>query len=65
MVSPNGQYTLTVQTGGNVVVTGNGCTIWSAGTTGSGNYLTMQADGNVIVYTSARKSVWASGTAGK
>jgi hypothetical protein len=64
LVSPSGQYTLTVQTGGNVVVTGNGCTIWSAGTTGSGNYLTMQTDGNLVIYTSAGKALWDSKTNG-
>jgi pseudomonalisin len=65
MVSANGQYTLTVQTSGNVVVTGNDCTIWSAGTAGTaGNYLTMQTDGNLVVYTSAGKAVWSSKTPG-
>ena len=64
LVSPNGQYTLTMRTNGNVVVSGNNCVIWSSGTSGTGNYLTMQTDGNLVIYTSAGKALWASGTNG-
>jgi subtilase family serine protease len=66
LVSPNGQYTLDMQTDGNLVVYGNGCVIWNSGTEGTGtaNYLTMQTDGNLVVYTSAGKAVWNSGTEG-
>jgi subtilase family serine protease len=64
LVSPNGQYTLTVKASGNVVVSGNNCVIWSSGTTGTGNYLTMQTDGNLVIYSSAGKALWASGTNG-
>jgi len=66
LVSPGGQYTLDMQTDGNLVVYGNGCVIWASGTagTGSGDYLAMQGDGNLVVYTSAGKPVWASNTAG-
>ena len=63
--SPGGQYTLSMQTDGNLVAYGNNCVIWNSGTegTGSANYVTMQADGNLVVYTSAGKAVWASGRA--
>jgi hypothetical protein len=64
LVSPNGQYTLTMQTSGNVVVSGNNCVIWSSGTSGTGNYLTMQTDGNLVIYSSAGKALWSSGTKG-
>jgi hypothetical protein len=66
LASPNGQYTLDMQTDGNLVVYGNGCVIWNSGTegTGSANYLEMQTDGNLVVYTSAGKAVWNSGTEG-
>jgi hypothetical protein len=66
LVSPGGQYTLAMQTDGNLVVYGNGCVIWASNTagTGSSNYLAMQTDGNLVIYTSASKPVWASNTAG-
>jgi hypothetical protein len=66
LVSPGGQYTLAMQTDGNLVVSGNGCQIWASGTagTGSANDLAMQDDGNLVIYTSAGNVVWASGTAG-
>ncbi len=47
-----------------MVVSGNGCTIWSSGTSGTGNYLTMQTDGNLVVYSSAGKALWNSHTNG-
>jgi hypothetical protein len=66
LVSAGGEYTLDVQTDGNLVVYGNNCVLWASNTagTGSGNYLAMQGDGNLVVYTSAGKPVWASNTAG-
>ena len=66
LVSPGGQYTLDMQTDGNLVVYGNGCVIWNSNTGGSGshNFLAMQADGNLVIYTSAGKPVWNSKTAG-
>ena len=66
MVSGGGQYTLAMQTDGNLVVYGNDCVIWASNTagTGSANYLAMQTDGNLVIYTSAGKPVWASNTAG-
>jgi hypothetical protein len=66
LLSPNGQYSLDMQTDGNLVVYGNGCVIWNSGTegTGSSNYLAMQTDGNLVVYTSAGTAVWNSGTEG-
>jgi CHAP domain len=66
LVSSGGQYTLIMQSDGNLVTYGNGCVIWASNTagTGSGNYLAMQGDGNLVIYTSAGKPVWASNTAG-
>lgn len=64
LVSPNGQYTLAVLASGNVVVSGNGCSIWSTGTMGAGNYLTMQSDGNLVLYSSTGTALWYSKTNG-
>lgn len=66
LVSPAGQYTLDMQTDGNLVVYGNGCVIWASNTAGTGshNHLIMQGDGNLVIYTSAGKPVWSSKTAG-
>ncbi len=66
LVSPGGQYTLIMQTDGNLVIYGNGCVIWASDTagTGSSDYLVMQGDGNLVIYTSVGKPVWASNTAG-
>jgi hypothetical protein len=65
--SPNGQYTLTMQTDGNLVEYGPaGTALWASGTNGTGNsnHVTMQTDGNLVIYNSAGTAVWASGTAG-
>ncbi len=64
--SSNGQYTLYMQTDGNLVVYGNGCAVWGSGTNGTGNnnHLAMQNDGNLVIYTSTSKPVWGSGTNG-
>jgi hypothetical protein len=53
LVSSGGQYTLDMQTDGNLVVYGNGCVIWASGGTagtGSNDYLAMQGDGNPVIY---------------
>jgi hypothetical protein len=65
--SPNGQYTLKMQTDGNLVEYGpDGTALWASGTygTGSSNHVTMQTDGNLVIYTSAGTALWASGTGG-
>jgi surface antigen len=66
LVSAGGQYTLAMQTDGNLVTYGNGCVIWASNTAGTGShdYLAMQGDGNLVIYTSGGKPVWASNTAG-
>jgi hypothetical protein len=66
LVSPSGQYTLTVQTDGNLVLSGNGCALWASNTAGSGtaDHLTMQTDGNLVLYTASGAAVWSSKTSG-
>ncbi|HEY1962380.1 MAG TPA: hypothetical protein VGG69_08180 [Rhizomicrobium sp.] len=38
--------------------------LWDSGTTDKGAAFVMQSDGNLVIYDAARKSVWASDTAG-
>jgi subtilisin family serine protease len=60
--SPNGFYTLTQQTDGNVVLTRPvGRVTWALGRRGS--WLRMEADGNLVAYDFGR-AVWSSGTGG-
>jgi cell wall-associated NlpC family hydrolase len=63
--SPNGQYTLAMQSGGNLVETRAGSTVWSTGTTGSGSHVAMQTDGNLVVYNAAGTALWQSHMSGK
>ena len=62
--SPRGQYQLTMQADGNLVLydTGDSNALWSTGSLGA-NRAVMQADGNFVVY-SAGNAVWTSGTDG-
>lgn len=60
--SPNGKYTLFMQTDGNFVLYGPAGATWAAGTQGAGNYAAMQADGNLVVYSSQGAPKWYSGT---
>ena len=65
--SPNGQYTLKMQTDGNLVEYGPaGTALWASGTggTGSSDHVTMQTDGNLVIYNSAGTALWQSGTGG-
>jgi hypothetical protein len=52
LTSLNGAYTLTVLSGGNVVITNHaGTVIWQTGTGGdSGDIFHMQSDGDLVVY---------------
>jgi Big-like domain-containing protein len=66
--SPNGQYTLTMQTDGNLCEYGpDGNALWCTGTygTGSNDHVTMQTDGNLVIYNSAGTALWDSGTGGR
>jgi hypothetical protein len=64
LVSPNGNYTLAMQTDGNLAEYGPSGVIWATNTTGSGNHVSMQTDGNLVIYNSAGTALWQSGTAG-
>ncbi len=61
--SPNGDYTLSFQTDGNLVLRTQGTPVWSTGTTGTGTAVAvMQTDGNFVLYNAAGKVVWATKT---
>jgi hypothetical protein len=40
-----------------------GPSMWDAGTSGSGNYATVQNDGNFVIYNSVGTALWSSNTA--
>lgn len=65
--SPGGQYRLTYQPDGNVVLVDmrTRATVWSTDTAGTtAGVLRMQDDGNFVLYDGAGMARWASGTAG-
>jgi hypothetical protein len=66
VTSPNGQYTLTYQSDGNlVIVAGGGLAIWSTDTSGTcANVASMQSDGNFVVYDCNGQALWFTGTSG-
>lgn len=62
LVSPNGRFSLDMQSDGNLVLYGAGLVLWDSGTAGDApDYATMQGDGNFVIY-KANKPVWSSGT---
>jgi hypothetical protein len=65
LASCNGDYTLTMQGDGNLVLYQGGTALWASGTAGSAaDEAIMQGDGNFVLYTSSGTPVWASNTAG-
>lgn len=63
LVSPSGNYTLTLADTGLILVNADGRVTWSAGqgATGIGTF-EMQSDGNAVIYNTLYKPVWATGT---
>lgn len=68
LTSPNGKYTLYMQSDGNLVlydVSGSGwMPRWATYAFGSNLRAVMQHDGNFVVYDAANTPKWSSGTAG-
>ncbi|MFF0338543.1 hypothetical protein [Kribbella sp. NPDC004875] len=61
--SPNGVYTLIMQTDGNAVLYKGRTALWASMTNRKSSTLIMQRDGNLVVI-SGRTPVWASNTGG-
>jgi hypothetical protein len=65
LASCNGDYTLTMQGDGNLVLSAGGSALWASNTAGSAaDEAIMQGDGNLVLYTSSGSAAWSSGTAG-
>jgi subtilase family serine protease len=66
LASPNGQYLVTMQSDGNVVLRGNGQALWSTKTANHpGARFVAQGDGNAVVYAPSGQALWDSHTSGK
>ncbi len=65
--SPNGEYTVRMQSDGNFVLyRTSGGTIWRTGTAGNANaYIVMQADGNLVLYTAGGTPICATNTSNR
>ena len=64
LVAPRGIYRLTMQTDGDLVEYKGRNALWATGTSGQGNYATLEGDGNFAVMTSSGSVLWESGFAG-
>ncbi len=63
--APSGQFELSCQNDGNLVLYRQGSPLWSSGTAGSEvRECFMQPDGNLVLYGHGRQPVWASNTPG-
>lgn len=62
LISDNGQYRLTVQLDGNLVLYGPSGPVWATNTScfACGSYLIMQQDGNLVLYTGSGQALWAT-----
>ena len=68
IVSPSGQYFLTLQGDGNLALyqQGNTKALWASNTFGkAASKAVVQADGNFVLYDTQGNAVWASNTGGK
>jgi hypothetical protein len=63
--SMNGDYVLSQQTDGNLVLHQGKTVLWNSETgRHPGGYAVMQTDGNLVVYSKAKKALWHSNTPG-
>ena len=62
IASTSGQFTLTMESSGDLVEESGGTTLWSTNTHEAGSKAVMQTDGNFVVYSSTGKAEWSSGT---
>ncbi|MFZ1751225.1 MAG: hypothetical protein WAU01_13570 [Saprospiraceae bacterium] len=60
ITSPNGQYKLTLENDGNLVLYQNGQSAWNSNTNNqSVSKCTFQNDGNLVLYTATNQAKWA------
>ncbi len=65
LTSANGQFSLALQTDGNLVLYEGGEAVWASGTDGREvSKAIMQEDGNLVLYATDGEPVWASETDG-
>jgi hypothetical protein len=64
ITSPNGQFSLAMQSDGNLVEYDGNTSAWATSTSVAGSHLNMQGDGNLVIYSAANAAEWASGTSG-
>lgn len=63
--APSGEFQLSCQRDGNLVLYRDRTPVWSTGTTGREvRECVMQTDGNLVLYGHGRQPVWASNTQG-
>jgi surface antigen len=63
LASENDQFVLMFQNDGNLVLYGNGHSLWQSGTSGQkGARLVMQTDGNLVMYRADNSVVWQTRT---
>jgi len=55
-------YTLVMQTDGNLVLYNRSGPVWATGTNKAGSEVEMQSDGNLVVYAPGHIATWATGT---
>jgi hypothetical protein len=62
--APDGEYTLAMQSDGDLVEFDSSGPVFATGTSTPGSYAVMQSDGNFVVYNPSGAPLWASNTAG-
>ncbi len=62
--SPSGEYQLTMQGDGNLVLHQGPTETWSSGTSTAGSHAVMQGDGNLVIYSSTSVPLWATNSDG-
>ena len=65
LTSPNGRYTVAMETDGNLVMYDVDKPVWGTNTAGSGANITeMRDDGDLVIYHEGDKPAWTSRTRG-
>ncbi len=64
LTSPDGVYSLTMQTDGNLVESTGTRVLWSAGTSGAGNKAVIETDGDLVIFSPSGADLWSSRTPG-